>query len=287
MKAVCIAQVVVTASLWLCASPAEAQNAASASADVQAPVAPAKPAEAPAAPGPVDVPVPLKPVEAVEKKLLEWSMFDFQYLYGFNWDLGPKRKDILTLEHADGWKLGDNYLFVDVMHLTNQDAPTGFYGEWQPRLSLSKIFGLNLNTGLLHDILETNRLAFGDGFLAYLVGAAVDLNVPGFAYWHQHFFVRSDTQLGGSTWQVTTEWAVPIEIGPVRFVQDGFVHFIGAEGKSSLNIITQPQLLLDVGNFAGYKDQLFVGAEVDLRYNEYGIKGQNEAVPQAMVEWKL
>jgi nucleoside-specific outer membrane channel protein Tsx len=284
MKTVCIAQIVVTASLCLFALPAEAQNSASPAAAVEAPVTPTETQEPPK---PAEAPVPPKSAEAPEKKLLEWSMFDFQYLYGFNWDLGPKRKDILTLEHADGWKLGDNYLFVDVMHLTNQDAATGFYGEWQPRLSLSKILGVNLNVGPLHDILETNRLAFGDGFLAYLIGAAVDLNVPGFAYWHQHFFVRSDIHLGGSTWQVTSEWAIPIEIGPVRFVQDGFVHFIGAEGKSSFNIITQPQLLLDVGNFGGYKDQLFVGTEVDLRYNEYGIKGQNEAVPQAMVEWKL
>ncbi len=221
------------------------------------------------------------------KKLVEWAMFDFQYLYGFNWNLGPKHKDILTLEHADGWTLGDNYLFVDISHITNQDDQTSIYGEWQPRFSLSKLFGVNLNLGPLHDILETNRLDFGGGFLAYLAGGAVDLNIPGFAYWHQHFFVRKDIHLTGATWQVTSEWSLPFRIGPVRFVQDGFVHFIGAEGTSNFNVITQPQLLLDVGRFAGYEDQLLLGVEVDYRYNEFGIKGQNELVPQAMVEWKL
>jgi hypothetical protein len=99
--------------------------------------------------------------------------------------------------------------------------------------------------------------------------------------------VRKDIHLAGATWQVTSEWSLPFRIGPVRFVQDGFVHFIGAEGTSNFNIITQPQLLLDVGRFAGYEDQLLLGVEVDYRYNEFGMQGKNELVPQAMVEWKL
>jgi nucleoside-specific outer membrane channel protein Tsx len=238
---------------------------------------------------PVPEPPPAAPeAKAAEpKKMVQWSVFDFQYLYGFNWSLGPPRKDVLTLEHADGWSLGDNYLFVDVYHIANQETTTSEYGEWQPRFSLSKIFRANLNHGLLNDILESNRLAFGGGFLAYLVGGAIDLNIPGFAYWHQHVFMRRDVHLDGVTWQVTSEWSLPIEMGPVRIVFDGFAHFIGPQGTSSFNIITQPQLLLDLGNFGGYKDQVLVGCEVDLRYNEYGIKGQNEAVPQAMVQWKL
>jgi nucleoside-specific outer membrane channel protein Tsx len=288
--------------LLLAAPAAWAQNEAPAEAPpdggaASPPASPAPAASSPAAPASPAPPVPAPAVQtaapkvevqaAPPKKLVEWAMFDFQYLYGFNWNLGPKRKDILTLEHADGWALGDNYLFVDISHITNQDDQTSIYGEWQPRISLSKLLGVNLNLGPLHDILETNRLDFGGGFLAYLAGGAIDLNIPGFAYWHQHFFVRKDIHLAGATWQVTSEWCLPFRIGPMRFVQDGFVHFIGAEGTSNFNIITQPQLLLDVGRFAGYEDQLLLGVEVDYRHNEFGIRGQNELVPQAMVEWKL
>jgi nucleoside-specific outer membrane channel protein Tsx len=227
-------------------------------------------------------------VGAPPQKLLQWSMFDFQGLYGRNWKLGPATKDILTLEHADGWSRGDNYLFIDVSHIAAQEnKDTGIYGEWQPRLSLSKIIGKDLSAGIFADVLETNRLAFGNGFLAVLNGIAVDLKLPGFAFFHQHAFLRNDINLPGVTWQLTTEWAVPIEIKAVRLVQDGFVHFIGPEGGTHFNIIAQPQLLLDVGRFAHYVDQVFIGTEVDLRYNEFGITGQNEVVPQAMVEWKL
>jgi nucleoside-specific outer membrane channel protein Tsx len=309
MRVTTVAGHVSVVSLLLAAPAAWAQNDAPAPAssppsastpaapEPTSPVTPAapSPASAAAAPSPETgasippepEPPSVPPLPAPPRKLVEWAMFDFQYLYGFNWNLGPKRKDILTLEHADGWALGDNYLFVDVSHITNQDAATSIYGEWQPRVSLSKLLGVNLNRGPLNDILETNRLAFGGGVLDYLVGGAVDLNIPGFAYWHQHFFVRKDIHLAGTTWQVTSEWSLPFHIGPVRFVQDGFVHFIGAEGTSAFNIITQPQLLLDVGKFGGYEDQLLIGVELDYRHNEFGIAGQNEFVPQAMVEWKL
>jgi len=227
---------------------------------------------------------PVQSPKSEPRKLIQWSSFDFQYLYGANWKLGAKKKDILTLEHADGWLYGDNYLFVDVSHVANQAEVTSVYGEWQPRFSASKLLGQKWAFG---DLLETNRIAFSGGFLAHLNGVAVDLNIPGFAYFHQHAFLRNDIHLHGVTWQLTTEWSLPIPLGPVRLVQSGFAHFIGKEGKSHFNVIAQPQLLLDVGNFAGYTDQLFVGTEVDLRYNEYGIKGQNEVVPQAMLEWKL
>jgi nucleoside-specific outer membrane channel protein Tsx len=225
--------------------------------------------------------------ETALKKMAEWSMFNIQYLYGFNWQLGVKRKDIITFEHADGWKYGDNYLFVDVAHLADRGDKTGIYGEWQPRFSLSKITGYSVAAGPMADVLQSNRIAFGDGFFAHLNGLAVDLKIPRFSFFHQHLFLRNDLHHDGVTWQVTSEWSVPIEISPARFVLGGFVHFIGPEGGSKFNIISQPQLLLDLGNFNGYTDQMFIGVEVDLRYNEFGIDGQNEVVAQAMAEWKI
>jgi nucleoside-specific outer membrane channel protein Tsx len=246
-------------------------------------------AQAPAAPpaGQVAVAPAASTPESALKKLAHWSMFNIQYLYGFNWRLGTRRKDIITFEHADGWKYGDNYLFIDVAHLANRADKTGIYGEWQPRFSLSKMTGARLAAGPIADVLQSNRIAFGDGFFAHLDGLAVDLKIPRFSFFHQHVFLRNDLHLKGVTWQVTSEWSIPFELGPARFVQDGFVHFIGPEGGSKLNIISQPQLLLDVGKFAGYTDQMFIGLELDLRYNEFGIDGQNEVVAQAMAEWKI
>jgi hypothetical protein len=91
----------------------------------------------------------------------------------------------------------------------------------------------------------------------------------------------------GITWQLTTVWWIAFHLGPVGFGYGGFAHFIGKEGGAVFNIITQQQLLLDVLKFAGYPDQLLVGVELELRYNEFGIKGQHEAVPQLAFVWKL
>src|SRR5580698_3032793 len=62
-----------------------------------APPVPPPPVPAPPVPPPiVQTATPRVEVQAeAPKKLVQWAMFDFQYLYGFNWNLGPKRKDIL------------------------------------------------------------------------------------------------------------------------------------------------------------------------------------------------
>jgi nucleoside-specific outer membrane channel protein Tsx len=239
------------------------------------------------APGPSRAEGSPPSLEVKPRTLLQWSVFDFQYLYGMNWNLGSRRKDIITFQHADGWIYGDNYLFVDVSNVAARGAPTGIYGEWQPRLSFPKLAGKNLD-GLVSDILATNRLAFGGGgFFAHLHGLAIDLRLPGFAFFHQHVFARNDVSLSGVTWQITTEWQIPFQIGRARFVQDGFLHLIGPEGSTRTNFITQPRLLLDVGRFAGYENQLLMGIELDARYNTFGLPGKKELVAQAMAQWKL
>ncbi|HET8707611.1 MAG TPA: hypothetical protein VFM46_14995, partial [Pseudomonadales bacterium] len=63
-----------------------------------------------------------------------WSSTNIQYLKGHSYKLGDESRSIITMEHADGWKYGDNFFFVDV---TNPDSdstttPTSFYGEYSP-----------------------------------------------------------------------------------------------------------------------------------------------------------
>jgi len=113
-------------------------------------------------------------------------------------------------------------------------------------------------------VVRIGLLSYAVGVLIILHAVSIDITVwqllPGFAFFHQHVFLRNDINLPGVTWQLTTEWAVPFQIGGVRFVQDGFAHFIGPEGGTHFNIIAQPQLLLDIGKFAHYVDQVFLGA---------------------------
>lgn len=68
-----------------------------------------------------------------------WNAFNVQCLYGSNYELEPEQVDVVTLEWANGWAYGDNFVFVDVTNFVQGDNTV--YGEWAPRLSLSKITG--------------------------------------------------------------------------------------------------------------------------------------------------
>ena len=60
---------------------------------------------------------------------------------------------IYTVQHASGWKYGDNYFFVDTLDAQNsefQDFDT--YGEWYANLSLGKITGRKIGAGIVSDV---------------------------------------------------------------------------------------------------------------------------------------
>ena len=48
-------------------------------------------------------------------------------------------------------------------------------------------------------------------------------------------------------------------------------------------MLTQPQLLFDVGALQGQRDKLMLGVEWWYWKNKYGIEGQDESAPQAEV----
>ena len=50
---------------------------------------------------------------------------------------------ILTVQHATSWRLGDSYLFVDILGDGGHDGfnDKNLYGEWYPTLSFSKLGG--------------------------------------------------------------------------------------------------------------------------------------------------
>ena len=45
--------------------------------------------------------------------LFLWQTNSLTYLYGKNFAINPSIQQTVTFEHADKWKYGDNFLFVD------------------------------------------------------------------------------------------------------------------------------------------------------------------------------
>lgn len=223
-----------------------------------------------------------------------WSSTNVQYLKGHNYELGEESRSIITLEHASGWKYGDNFFFVDV---TNPDdssttEPTSFYGEFSPRFSLLALAGQKPWTGFVKDILQTDTIEMGQGFHNDLYGIAVDLNMPGFAFFQVNYYLRNEitakTDLGS---QLTLAWGAPFSVGPTKWVFEGFLDYAwglkNSEAPTEDNLITAPRLLLDVGNFFGTPNTLHVGVEYQMWRNKFGIKDVDENVAQLMLKWTL
>ena len=248
----------------------------------------------------------------------DWSNTDVQYLYGRNYAHTAGEDNVahgvLTLEHSDGWSYGDNYFFFDISNPfggnTNSmdgGAGTATYGEWSPRLSIGKtFFGKELGFGgFVKDTFLAANFEYSSGGEysrghSILVGPGFSLDLPGFAFADINFYARksyrdyvqSDTGLGG---QVTIDWLYPFAIGSTQWSFGGFADFaygekggsaFGGSASKANSLITQPQLLLDVGAlFGGKPGVLKAGLEYDVWINKFGIDGQNESNPLAMVMW--
>ena len=223
---------------------------------------------------------------AVSAGAATFSTTNIQYLVGNNYELGDKSRSIITLEHVNAWKYGDNFFFVDIdnPNRTGTNTQTGFYGEISPRFSLSALTGQKMSFGVVKDVLITTTLEAGNGFHNNLYGIAADLNIlPVFQI---NYYIRNEigagTDLGN---QLTLVWLAPFNAGPMSIAFEGFFDYAWGLSPSEDNIITAPRLLVDIGKFWGAPGTLQAGIEYQIWRNKFGIDGVDEDVPQAMVKW--
>ncbi len=237
-----------------------------------------------------------------------WSDTELQVLYGkhFQEPFNPNdvAKTIVTLQHASGWEYGRNFFFFDALKSDEKDNAAGeIYGEYYSTFSLSKITGSDFKFAFIKDIGVTAGFNYGAKSgagptanpIVYLPGITLDFDVPGFAYFDMDILAYIDRgKFGGTsngcnadTYQITPYWKLPFQIGPTKWSFEGFVDFIGDHGSCEFQILTQPQIRLDVGNFMGKPDKLFVGIEYQYWKNKYGIKDLDDNFPQLLGVWKF
>jgi len=227
-----------------------------------------------------------------------FAQTNIQYLYGSSHRriepggsglIGvPESRSVITIEHVNEWKYGDNFLFIDVTNPDRGDAqtPTALYGEFSPRLSIGKMLGKDLKRGLFKDVLITTTLEMGDGLRNYLYGVAVDLNIPKVPVFQINYYIRDEAAFNTDTGsQVTLVWLYPFDIGPVSMAFEGFADYAFGNDPSSNNLIAAPRLMVDVGKAWGAPGTLQFGIEHQLWRNKFGISGIDEDVAQFMVKW--
>jgi nucleoside-specific outer membrane channel protein Tsx len=245
---------------------------------------------------------------------LEWSATEVEFLHSAHFrepfNDNKVTKNIVTLQHADGYSLGRNFLFVDFARSGNQErdlggnpeAPLDIYGEAYTTLSLSKATGKSFAAGPVRDIGLTAGINLGNKNSqlhpeprVYLAGVTVEFAVPkGFfnvdllGYW-DHGCTSGGCPNYRSTTQITPSWLLPFSLGGIDGEFAGFIDFIGAHGGgSAYQVVGQPQLRFDVGKpLYGHKDQFYAGIEYQYWHNKYGSGGSHESHPQLLLVWKF
>lgn len=218
--------------------------------------------------------------QALAADLLQWQDNSLTYLNGIDFRIDPPRQQTVTFEHASGWSFGDLFVFVDGIKY-NTEATNGagdghtFYGEISPRLSFGKISGADLSFGPIKDVLLAATYEFGeDDVDAYLLGPAVDLDIPGFDFFQLNTYYREpDGKRDGSgVWQITPAWSYTIPVGNSDLVIDGFMDWVVDNDDSyHANLHFNPQVKYDLAKAMGWGKRFYVGVEYDYWSDKYGI----------------
>jgi nucleoside-specific outer membrane channel protein Tsx len=213
--------------------------------------------------------------------ILQWHDESVTYLNGADFTVDPDKQQTITLEHASGWAWGDMFAFIDTIKY-NGDATNGagdghtFYGEISPRLSLSKVTGADLSFGPIKDILISATYEFGeDDTESYLLGPAVDFNIPGFDYFQINTYLRETDgkRDGDGVWQITPVWSYTLPVGNSALVFDGFMDWVVDNDKTyHANLHFNPQIKYDLAKPLGIPmKHFYVGVEYDYWSDKYGI----------------
>ncbi len=222
----------------------------------------------------------------------EFGTTNFQLLQGYSFtkdandpnSTTDEKLTTLTVNHFSTWAYGDNFVFADFAKGkgVNFGGDSNVYAEWHPRLFLNKLGapagGFIKNWGI------AGEMNMGGNFFAYLGGATVDLAIPGFQVAGLSVFYRYD-KFAYSTWQVSPWWDVPFKIGPTSWDFSGFVD-VTTNKDGDIDVMTQPQLQLDLGAFAGAPGKISAGVEWYLHtFTDFTGKSQTVSAPQIMVQW--
>lgn len=213
---------------------------------------------------------------------------------------GDKDTLIFTLQHASGWKYGDNFFFFDV--ITAEDGgfnDTETYGEWYSYFSFRKIGGKEEMKGVLKDVrfIAGFNWAPDANVVKYLPGIGLSWNVKGFAFLNTDFVAYIDDSVGilgpggdpngapseDDSFMIDVNWARPIG---KKFSIEGHIEYIGSRtnefgGDVEAWILAQPQ-------FRYYaKENLAIGIEYQYWMNKLGDADTDESAVQALLVWKF
>ena len=233
----------------------------------------------------------------------EWSNTELQLQIG-NLDVpsfaggGSADHVIYTLQHASGWKYGDNFFFVDVLD-SRQPGFQDFdlYSELYANFSLGKISGNPIGAGPVSDVglIGGFNWAADANVVKYVAGIRLALDLDGFAFANLDVAALVDDSEGlasggapseDNTILVDFNFARPFKIGEADFSVEGHIEYVGERtnelgGTVESWILAQPQLQWHA------TEQLALGIEYQFWMNKLGDRDTDENTVQALLVWEF
>ncbi|MGZ0657509.1 outer membrane protein OmpK [Coraliomargarita sp. W4R53] len=210
---------------------------------------------------------------------VQWQDFSLTYLNGGTYRVDAEDQQTVTFEYVNAMSFGDSFLFVDYIDYLDTDGEeSAFYGEFSPRLSLGKITDRDWSLGPIKDVLIATTYEFGEGDVeSFLYGMGLDLNIPGFDYFHLNLYYRSPKSHNNLSegWQLTPCFSYTLPVGQSEIIIDGYIDYVFASENSGYeeNLHINPQIKYNLGKLLWDETQrLYVGIEYDYWSNKYGLK---------------
>lgn len=203
--------------------------------------------------------------------LMQTAVALLTYAYGANWNAARAQRDMLMFEYFGTWAHGDQYVYVETQNLATRRANgtsvdsglTTPYVELHARLGGPTLF-------------SANQVDLSQGDVALLTGAGIAWGVI-----QTDVFVRYDPALPKPTWQaiVYGDWGLRIAHLPLRY--GGYVKVVGPEGPYPAFLVSDTRLLWEPRSHLG------IGAALRVWRNENGIKGLDQTIPEAVIQWRF
>jgi hypothetical protein len=235
----------------------------------------------------------------IEKNILQYNHFNTD-AYGAN----LLNVDALFSGNTDPTTSGDG-------------GATEVYAVYRRYWSISKITGWNVSNSIIRDIdlttggdFNTKNTFFAPEKKLLVVGPQIEFNVPvgffnlGFNFtheWNHNGLAPTDVSFDPA-FEIEAGWSFPFTIGRSSLAFQGFFNFVAPKGNqpcagigtcpvlggpasfapnaTKFEILTRPEIMLDVGNYFGKPNKFQVGFGYEYWLNKFG--NNHDEVPGSL-----